>query len=62
LKNKVDLTRLQQVLDEGAVIPAAIGNVEYWGRRTIAGLLQMPPTRHSYIHLNESLTLKKRHQ
>jgi hypothetical protein len=58
LKQKVDPAGLQLALDEGAVLPAAQGLIDYWSRRTIAGLLLMPPTRHNFIHLNEALRLK----
>jgi hypothetical protein len=57
LRQKVDPLRLQQVIDEGAVLEAARGIVDYWGRRNIAGLLLMPATRHSLVHLNEALRL-----
>ena len=60
LKQKVDPSRLQQVMDEGAVVEAARGLIDYCGRRTIAGLLLMPPTRHNIVHLNEALRLKRR--
>ena len=60
LKRKADPARLQQILEEGAVEPAAIGLIEYWGGRTVAGLLLMPPTRHTFIHLNEALRLKQK--
>jgi hypothetical protein len=62
LKQKVDPARLQQVLDEGAVVPASHGIVDYWSRRTLAGLLLMPPTRHNLVHLNMALRLKQRRQ
>ncbi|MGC9396055.1 MAG: DinB family protein [Anaerolineae bacterium] len=62
LKQKVDPARLQQVMDEGAVVPAAHNIVEYWGRRTLAGLLLMPPTRHNLVHLNKALRLKQKRQ
>jgi hypothetical protein len=58
LKQKVDPARLQLALDQGAVLPEAQGLIDYWGRRTIAGLLLMPPTRHNFIHLNEAQRLK----
>ena len=58
LRNKVDPRRLEQVLAEGAVVEAARGVIDYWGRRTIAGLLLMPATRHNIIHLNEALRIK----
>lgn len=50
--------RLDRVLEEGAVVPEAMGLIDYWGGRTIAGLLLMPPTRHNMVHLNESFRLK----
>ena len=62
LKQKVDPMRLQQETDEGAVVKAARGIVDYWGRRNIAGLLLMPATRHNLVHLNEALRLKGRRQ
>jgi hypothetical protein len=60
LKKRVDPQRLQRVLAEGAVEPAAMGLIEYWGGRTTAGLLLMPPTRHNFVHLNEMLRLKQK--
>jgi DinB superfamily len=62
LKQKVEPSRLQQVRDEGAVVEAASGIVDYWGKRNIAGLLLMPATRHNLVHLNEALQLKRRRQ
>jgi hypothetical protein len=59
LKQKVNSARLQRVLDEGALVEEAVGIKEYWSRRNIAGLLLMPPTRHSLIHLNEAARLKR---
>jgi hypothetical protein len=60
LKHKVDSMRIQRVLDEGAVIEAARGVTDYWGKRDIAGLLLMPGSRHNLVHLNEVLKIKKR--
>jgi hypothetical protein len=57
-KRKVDPAHLEQIMAEGAVEPAARGLIEYWGKRTIAGLLLMPPTRHNFIHLNEIARLR----
>jgi hypothetical protein len=58
LKHKVKASRLQQVLNEGTVLEAAREIVDYWGKRTIAGLLLMPATRHNFVHLNEAARLK----
>ncbi len=59
LKQKVQPPRLQQVLAEGAVVEAAIGIANYWGGRTIAGLLLMPASRHILTHWNEALEVKR---
>jgi hypothetical protein len=60
LKQKANPSRLQKVMDEGALLPEAVGILNYWRKRTIAGLLLMPPTRHNFLHLNEALRIKQR--
>jgi hypothetical protein len=62
LKQKVDPARLERVMAEGAVIEEARDLIDYWGKRTIAGLLLMPATRHNFVHLNEAERVKKRRQ
>ena len=57
-KEKVRPERIQRILDEGAVIPEARWLVDYWGGRTIGGLLLMPASRHLLVHLNEAVKLK----
>ena len=59
LSHKVEPARLQQVLDEGAVVAEAQGLIDYWSKRNVAGLLLMPATRHNFVHLNEALKIKK---
>jgi hypothetical protein len=59
---QVEPSRLQRVMDEGALLPEAIGILNYWSKRTIAGLLLMPPTRHNFLHLNEALRIKQKLQ
>ena len=59
-KQKVNPNRLQQIMTEGVLVPEAKGILDYWSRRTIAGLLLMPPTRHNLVHLNEIYALKQR--
>ena len=56
----VDPGRIQRIRDEGAVLPEAEGIIRYWAGKDIAGLLLMPPTRHSFLHLNEARRLKER--
>ncbi|MBZ0288405.1 MAG: DinB family protein [Anaerolineae bacterium] len=60
LKQKVRADRLNRIYDEGAVLEAAREIVDYWGKRTVAGLLLMPATRHHILHLNEAARIKNR--
>jgi hypothetical protein len=41
------------------MVAAASDVLEYWGKRTIAGLLLMPPTRHCFLHLNEAMRIRQ---
>jgi hypothetical protein len=59
LTQQVTPARLQQLVREGAVLPAAQEVLDYWGGLTIAGLLLMPPTRHAFIHLNEAMKIRQ---
>lgn len=61
-KQKIEPARLQRIWDEGAVLADAREIVDYWSRRTVAGLLLMPPTRHNFVHLNEALRVKRQLQ
>jgi hypothetical protein len=58
-KRRVDPARIETVLREGAVTPEAREITDYWGKKTIAGLLLMPPTRHCILHLNEANRIKE---
>jgi hypothetical protein len=60
LRKQVDTNRLDKVLSVGAVVPQAQAVIDYWSKRTIAGLLLMPATRHNLVHLNEVVRLKSR--
>ena len=60
LKVKVDPAHLKQTVEVKAVRPEAQGLLDYWGKRDVAGLLLMPPTRHNMVHLNEIIQLKNR--
>jgi hypothetical protein len=54
LTKQVDPGRIQRIAESGAVNADAFGVLEYWSKRTIAGLLLMPATRHNFTHLNEA--------
>ncbi len=64
LKRKIKSDRLQRILDEGAVlnVEASKWLIDFWGRKTVAGILLMPATRHLMVHISDSLRLKKRLQ
>ncbi len=57
LKKKVQTQRLQRIMEEGAVVEAARWLADYWGKKTVSGILLMPATRHNLVHLNESMRL-----
>ena len=54
LRQCVEPERIARVKAEGALVPAAYGVAEYWGRHTKGNLLLIPATRHSFTHLNEA--------
>ena len=57
---QVDPKRLEKVRLEGAIQESTLWLIDYWGKKTIAGLLLMPPTRHNFVHLNEAARIKRK--
>lgn len=62
LKRKMEATRLQRILNEGAVLNVERANwlIDFWGKKNVAGILLMPVTRHQIVHINESMRLKQK--
>ena len=62
LKRKFSKDQLQRIFDEGGVldVDGASWLVDFWGRKTVAGILLMPVTRHHVVHINESFEAKKK--
>ncbi|MAT45385.1 MAG: hypothetical protein CL609_23905 [Anaerolineaceae bacterium] len=58
LKQKVQPDRSSSLLSNGCVRKEAQSLIDYWRKRTTAGLLLMPATRHNLVHLNEIYQLK----
>lgn len=58
LRKKVEPSRLKRIFDEGGVLEGSQGLLDFWGRKTIAGILLMPITRHQIVHINDCLKLK----
>lgn len=62
LKRKMEPEQLQRILDEGAVLNAEGSKwlIDFWGRKTVSGILLMPITRHQIVHINDCLKLKEK--
>lgn len=59
-QQRVFAERAAQLIPMGVVLEEARGLVEYWGSRTIGGLLLMPATRHNMVHWNEAQKAKRK--
>lgn len=64
MKRKIEKDRLNRVLKEGAVLDVEGANwlIDFWGRKNVAGIILMPATRHHVVHINESLSAKKKNR
>jgi len=62
LKRKIGPERITRILSEGGVTkhPDSIWLLDFWGKKTVAGILLMPITRHQIVHVNDSMKLKKK--
>lgn len=60
VRRRVEPARIERLLAAGVLVPAALGLAEWWSKRTTAGLLLMPATRHPFTHLNEARRLRAR--
>jgi len=57
---KVEASRIKRLFDENAVMQQSKWLAEYWSKKTIAGLVLMPATRHNFLHLNKCVRIKGR--
>jgi len=55
MKRKVSASSLDRIKLEGGVTEHkdSVWLLDYWGKKDVAGLLLMPPTRHLIMHLND---------
>lgn len=62
IKRKMNPDSLQRIIDEQAVSQdeKAIWLIDFWGKKNVAGLIQMPLTRHQVVHLNDCFKIKKK--
>lgn len=58
-RKKVEARRITILEEQKAVKKEAKWLLEYWGNKTIAGLILMPATRHIFLHLNKSIRIKQ---
>lgn len=61
-RDKVQDCRIKRLFDENAILQEASGIAEYWNKKTIAGLVLMPATRHNFLHLNKCARIKDKLQ
>lgn len=62
LKLKPTSESLERIIEEGALInhKNSIWLKDFWGKKTIAGLVLLPLTRHHVMHLNEAVSMRER--
>lgn len=61
MKRKMDKSDLERILTEGGVTEQedSIWLLDFWGKKDVAGILLMPPTRHVMLHLNDCCKWKE---
>jgi hypothetical protein len=61
LKRKMKPESVRRVLNEGGVTEHqdSIWLLDFWSRKTVAGILLMPITRHQIMHISDCFKLKK---
>jgi len=63
IKRKVEKEQLDKIKQNGGVIDntKSIWLLDFWGRKNILGLINMPITRHQIVHLNDSFKIKQKY-
>ena len=61
LKRKVSCEDIARIRQEGGVTQQeeSAWLLDFWGKKDVAGLLLMPPTRHVMLHLNDCCRWKQ---
>lgn len=60
MKRKVRTVGLKRIFEEGGVVEESKWLLDFWGKKTIAGILLMPVTRHQVVHIHDSLKIKNK--
>lgn len=60
MEKKFDKKALAEILRVGGVTehPDSIWLLDFWGNKSISGIIKMPLTRHQIVHINDSFRLK----
>ena len=55
MKRRIEQADLKRILEEGGVTTDedSVWLLDFWGKKDVAGILLMPPTRHIMLHLND---------
>jgi hypothetical protein len=55
MRRKVSPDGIEKIRAEGGVTAQeeSVWLLDYWGKKDVAGILLMPPTRHTLMHLND---------
>lgn len=59
---KATPAQFRRVLEEKAILETEQWLLDYWGGKTLAGLILMPATRHNFVHLNKAMRVKQKLQ
>ncbi len=57
-RSKPGPAQISRISGEGAVKESEQWLIDYWGSKTVAGLVLMPATRHNFVHLNKAMRVK----
>jgi hypothetical protein len=63
IKRKVEKEQLERIKQNGGVTDdqKSIWLLDFWGRKNILGLINMPITRHQIVHLNDCFKIKQKY-
>jgi len=63
IKRKVEKEQLEKIKQNGGVIDnqKSIWLLDFWGKKNILGLINMPITRHQIVHLNDCFKIKEKY-
>jgi len=63
VKRKVEKEQLEKIKQNGGVTDdqKSIWLLDFWGRKNILGLINMPITRHQIVHLNDCFKIKQKY-